>query len=220
MIVLKKGGPPRAVRPIDLGRGVVLHARPLDAFAHARVLAAVEADLDAIAADEETRADWGFGAEERAAIAADLSVRVIMRGWMRAALIAAETVDRVEGVETEDGAAAPSLDLFCALFTDAHFDARWRLAMVELDQVWVDEKNVSGRGPSGSGAESSPTIATDAAPSTLPALPAAPSGTAAPGPSAPLTPTPPEPTPAPPPGPPPPPLDSGAAPVSAAVSPA
>jgi len=156
-----KRGRARELEPIDLGAGVILWARPpRDAFAQAEILAAVEADMDAMIAAEPqpTSRDWDFGDDRVEALRASEHLRLLVKSWMRSVVQAEHTVERVEGIEEEDGAeCAPSFDLFAALFERETLEMRFRARMLALTRAWDDEGNASGRARNGLSQEGSST---------------------------------------------------------------
>ncbi len=190
------GQQPPAPRAVSLGRGVAVTLRTLDSRTHARIFARVDRELNALVEDRETKHDWGFAADEIAALGDDEDARAAAVRFMRSVLVADAAAVSVDGVEDEAGApVAPSFALFAWLFADSQMEALFRLQITATEQIWTDEGNASGRGPRGDGA-TEPLTAADAAPSSRPASPAAsPTATtdspanAAPSTSTPLAPT-------------------------------
>lgn len=199
MIRLKRGAE-RPLHAIDLRRGVILHARTLDSFALAEIAAAIEAEWEALAVGAPLR-PWGLSAEIVAQAAESDYLKRILKSWMIAVLTAERSVERMEGVEDEDGQpASPSFDVFALLFSDSDFELFWRRGSSQIGQLWANEGNVSGRGLSGVS-----TGAMNSAPAVVTSIPPAPEASPSltmteASASAPSSSTPPEPAPAPSPG--------------------
>lgn len=164
----RRGQAAPALRPLPMPHGVTFHARVMDAYERARVDAAVERDLNALIRDEETVYDWALPPEKIAVLASDMVVRKHFAEWMRLVVLATLSVERVEGFEAdEDGAVAPSFDLFAALLEEGVFEDAFKRLSIMLMLSLDDEKNVSGAAPNGASAAAL-SIAAGVAPATTP----------------------------------------------------
>lgn len=146
-------------RRIDLGLGVVVTGKPLDALGHAAALAEAEAELEALRSDDgAARHDWGLSLERLDALRAEGreadAMRMLVRSWMRSVLVATAFAETLEGVVEDDGAtpSPPSFAAFRFLFGDATIEAAFRVRAAEFERLWDAEGNASGRGRTGSGA--------------------------------------------------------------------
>lgn len=169
---LKKGGAASA-GPVtfELGHGVVMTARVLDAYGHKLALAEAHADMNAIVAGEPTERDWvSFDSARREVLRTSETARVAALGWMHAVLLATACATALDGVvDDETGEPLePSFETFELLFNDAGVEFIFRAQAFKVEQVWSAEKNVLGPGSIGSGPEGSIT----AAPAKQPETPA------------------------------------------------
>lgn len=161
----KRGGA-KPLHQIPLLRGVSFHARALDPFQQAVIDAEVERETLALVRGEPTQRDWGLDEDRRAALAADAHARRAFGDWMKLVVLAAHTVERVEGVSEDDGTpCAPSFDLFALLLEETAFAESFKRGVVLLMLRWDDEKNGSGAAPNGLSA-AAPNTAETAAPET------------------------------------------------------
>jgi hypothetical protein len=159
---------PRPLNRIELGRGAVAYARALDAWEVKLAIAEARAELNAITAGAETKRDWAsLTADRRATLqSADDGLLATTQSWMANVLMAAMSVERLEGVvDREKRPIAPSFELFELLFTDAEIEARFKVSGGRIERLWAEEKNGSGPGPGGSG----PADTISAAPAKTPA---------------------------------------------------
>lgn len=166
MLIVKNGARPRVA--IDLGRGAVAHARPLDAFEVKAIAAETRVEHNALLdPTRKPKRVWSTIPPERIAEArANDDAATALFGWMHTVLTATASVEQLDGLQEADGidesgapinprAMTPSFEAFELIFLDPQAETFFRMRAPALERIWGQEKNASASGPNGSGSEAS-----------------------------------------------------------------